>query len=102
MTVTASPHVRAPGSVKRVMWAVVIAMLPAFAGSVWFFGWRALMLVGLAIADQRDQVGEGHLAVIETHMEAVAAKLGTQPVRLRLTDLERDASRMIPRPFCFW
>jgi len=50
LTVTASPHVRAPGSVKRVMWAVVIAMLPAFAGSVWFFGWRALMLVGLAIA----------------------------------------------------
>ena len=32
------------------MWAVVIAMLPAFAGSIWFFGWRALMLVGLAIA----------------------------------------------------
>ncbi len=29
---------------------VIIAMLPAFAGSVWFFGWRALMLVGLSVA----------------------------------------------------
>jgi hypothetical protein len=45
-----------------------------------------------------DQVGEGHLSVIETHMNAVAAKLGAQPVRIRLTDLERNASRMVPRP----
>jgi electron transport complex protein RnfD len=50
LTVTASPHIRSVGSVKHVMWAVVIAMLPAFAGSVWFFGWRALMLVGLSVA----------------------------------------------------
>ncbi len=45
-----------------------------------------------------EQVGEGHLSVLETHMGAVAAGLGAQPVRLRLTDLERDASRMVPRP----
>ena len=45
-----------------------------------------------------DQVGEGHLSVLETHMRAVAAKLNTQPVRLRLTDLERRASGMVPRP----
>ncbi|MBN2538291.1 RnfABCDGE type electron transport complex subunit D [candidate division WOR-3 bacterium] len=50
LTVTASPHLRSGASVQRVMWAVVIALLPAFAGSVWFFGWRALMLVGLSIA----------------------------------------------------
>ncbi len=45
-----------------------------------------------------DQVGEGHLGVLETHMGAVAARLGTQPVRIRETDLERRASRMVPRP----
>ncbi len=50
LTVTASPHIRSGLNVRRIMWAVVIAMLPAFAGSVWFFGWRALMLVGLSVA----------------------------------------------------
>ena len=45
-----------------------------------------------------DQVGEGHLRALETHMGAVAASLGTEPVTLRMTDLERRASRMIPRP----
>lgn len=50
LLVTASPHLRAPGSVRRIMWAVIIALLPAFAGSVWFFGWRALYLTGLSVA----------------------------------------------------
>jgi electron transport complex protein RnfD len=50
LTVTAPPHIRFNGTVSRVMWAVVIAMLPAFAGSVYFFGWRALMLVCLSVA----------------------------------------------------
>jgi electron transport complex protein RnfD len=50
LTVTASPHLRSGASVQRVMWAVVIALLPALAGSFWFFGWRALMLVGLSVA----------------------------------------------------
>ncbi len=49
LTVTAPPHLRAGGSVSQVMWLVVIAMLPAFVGSFWFFGWRALMLVGLSV-----------------------------------------------------
>ena len=50
LTVTAPPHIRSGGSVSRVMWAVVIALVPAFLGSVWFFGWRALMLTGLSVA----------------------------------------------------
>jgi electron transport complex protein RnfD len=50
LVVTASPHLNSPGSVRRIMWAVVIALLPAFAGSVWFFGWRAAMLTGLSVA----------------------------------------------------
>jgi len=45
-----------------------------------------------------DGIGQAHLGALETHMQAVAARLGTQPVRIRLTDLENRASRMIPRP----
>jgi electron transport complex protein RnfD len=50
LTVTAAPHIRFQGTVPKIMWTVVIAMLPAFAGSVYFFGWRALTLVGLSVA----------------------------------------------------
>ncbi len=45
-----------------------------------------------------DQLGEGHLSVLEAHMGAVAARLNTQPIRIRETDLERRASRSVPRP----
>lgn len=44
-----------------------------------------------------DRVAQAHLAALETHMQAVATKLGVQPVRLRMSDLERRASRMVPR-----
>lgn len=49
LIVAASPHIRSNLSVQRVMWAVVIALLPALGGAAWFFGWRALVLVGLSI-----------------------------------------------------
>jgi hypothetical protein len=44
-----------------------------------------------------DRVGEAHLEALEAHMEAVAQRCGTQPVQIRLTDLERQAARMVPR-----
>jgi electron transport complex protein RnfD len=50
LTVSASPHIRSGASTRRIMRMVIIAMLPALAGSVWFFGWRALMLVSLSVA----------------------------------------------------
>jgi electron transport complex protein RnfD len=48
--VAASPHVRSQASVSRIMWLVVIALLPALGGSVWFFGLRSLVVVALAVA----------------------------------------------------
>jgi len=45
-----------------------------------------------------DQVGQAHLTALETHMRAVAVRLGVRPVRLQLTDLERRALRMVPKP----
>jgi electron transport complex protein RnfD len=50
LLVSTSPHVRSGESVERIMWSVNIALLPALAGGVYFFGIRALWVVGLAIA----------------------------------------------------
>ncbi len=47
--VSASPHIRSQASVSRIMWLVAIALLPALGGSVYFFGFRSLLLVVLSI-----------------------------------------------------
>ena len=43
-----APHVRDPVDVKRVMWTVVVALLPALAASVYFFGLRVLAMVAVS------------------------------------------------------
>lgn len=50
LVVSASPHIRSQATVSRLMWAVVIALLPALAGSVYFFGAKALWLTLLCVA----------------------------------------------------
>jgi hypothetical protein len=45
-----------------------------------------------------EAVASAHLAALQTHMETVAAKLGAKPVTLVLSDLEKKAAKMIPRP----
>jgi len=47
--VAASPHVRSRATVNRIMWLVVIALLPALGGSVYFFGLKSLLLVALCV-----------------------------------------------------
>lgn len=47
--VSSSPHLRTPDSVSLIMWTVVAALAPAWAGSVFFFGFRALFLTIVAI-----------------------------------------------------
>jgi aminopeptidase YwaD len=44
------------------------------------------------------RIEQAQLAVLETHMKAVAGRLGVPPVRLQPTDLERRAARIVPRP----
>jgi electron transport complex protein RnfD len=39
-----SPHVVSKQNTRRVMFDVVIALLPALAGAVWFFGWVDALL----------------------------------------------------------
>ena len=57
--------------------------------------------VGAFIAKMKktvEAVVAAHLAALQVHMEAVAARLGTKPVVPVLSDLEKRAARMIPRP----
>jgi electron transport complex protein RnfD len=48
LSITPSPHIRDGMDIKGVMYAVVIALVPAAAGSVYFFGLRALFIIVLA------------------------------------------------------
>ncbi|HEX6135718.1 MAG TPA: RnfABCDGE type electron transport complex subunit D [Longimicrobiales bacterium] len=50
LELTASPHVHAPDSTVRIMWTVVISLLPIVAASVFFFGISALLIIGAAVA----------------------------------------------------
>jgi len=43
-----------------------------------------------------EAIGEAHIEALQAHMTATATRLGTQPLRIQLTDLERRAARMIP------
>ena len=45
LLVTASPHVRSDRTVKKDMLDVIIALIPAGLASVYFFGYRALVLI---------------------------------------------------------
>jgi electron transport complex protein RnfD len=47
--VSVSPHIRSHISIQTIMWSVVIALIPALVGSVYYFGTRALLITGLAI-----------------------------------------------------
>jgi electron transport complex protein RnfD len=48
--VTAAPHVRSADSTTRIMWSVVISLLPAVAASIYFFGPSAVLVLLASIA----------------------------------------------------
>ncbi|MCX6574882.1 MAG: M28 family peptidase [Candidatus Aminicenantes bacterium] len=45
-----------------------------------------------------DAVGNANLAALQAHMEATARRLGQKPVVIALTDLEKKAVKIIPKP----
>ncbi|PUU86583.1 RnfABCDGE type electron transport complex subunit D [Halanaerobium sp.] len=49
LIVTSSPHVRSQDSVKKIMWSVVLALLPAVFAAVYFFKARALSVILAAV-----------------------------------------------------
>ena len=45
MKITASPHVRSADSTVRIMWSVVMSLLPVIAASIYFFGPSAILIL---------------------------------------------------------
>ena len=50
LTISSSPHVHSPVSTRTIMRDVIIALLPALLGSIYFFGFRALMVTLVSVA----------------------------------------------------
>ena len=61
LTISSSPHVHSPVTTQTIMRDVLIALIPALAGSVYFFGIRALLVVLVSVSahdsllDDRDR-----------------------------------------------
>ena len=50
LTLSSSPHVHSPVTTQTIMRDVVIALIPALIGSVYFFGFRALLVTLVSVA----------------------------------------------------
>lgn len=50
LNISGSPHVHSDDSVKKIMWSVVVALLPAFLVSVFYFGTPVIVLTIVSIA----------------------------------------------------
>ena len=46
---SSSPHIHAGRSVQGVMLEVIIALVPAGAFGVYYFGWRALLIIAVSV-----------------------------------------------------
>ena len=49
LTISSSPHVHSSFTTKTIMRDVLIALLPALLGSIWFFGIRALVVTLISV-----------------------------------------------------
>ena len=47
--VAGSPHVHSDESVKKIMWSVVIALMPAFFVAVFYFGLPVIILTAVSV-----------------------------------------------------
>ncbi len=48
-TVVFSPHIHNGSSIERIMWDVVIALIPAGLASVYFFGMNSIRIIGISL-----------------------------------------------------
>ncbi|NMB27679.1 MAG: RnfABCDGE type electron transport complex subunit D [Tissierellia bacterium] len=70
LLVSSSPHIRSNESVQRIMLDVIIALIPAIIGSVYFFGLNALKLILISI-------------VSSVFFEAIIQKAFKKPVTIK-------------------
>ena len=50
LTISSSPHAHSPVTTRTIMRDVLIALVPALLGSIYFFGFRALMVTIVSAA----------------------------------------------------
>ena len=50
LVLSSSPHIKDSDSVRRIMYKVILALLPACIAGVYFFGWRAALVMLLTMA----------------------------------------------------
>lgn len=50
LIVSTSPHIRHKDSIPKIMWTVVLSLLPAVIAGAYFFGPRALLVIFISIA----------------------------------------------------
>ncbi|MDA3906889.1 MAG: RnfABCDGE type electron transport complex subunit D [Bacteroidales bacterium] len=50
LSISASPHVHGDNSVKKIMWGVIYAMVPAMLVSIYYFGLDAVRVTLIAVA----------------------------------------------------
>jgi Na+-translocating ferredoxin:NAD+ oxidoreductase subunit D len=72
LVVAASPHIRGKDSTPRIMWTVVMTLLPVVAYSAWIFGPSALLVIAASTAGAlaaerafayRGAIGDGSAAI---------------------------------------
>lgn len=49
LTVSAAPHIRSQDNTQTIMFDVIIALIPAIAAGIYFFGYRAMAVLTVAI-----------------------------------------------------
>lgn len=49
MNVSGSPHVHSEDSVRKIMWSVVLALMPAFVVSIFYFGFPVVILTLVSV-----------------------------------------------------
>jgi Na+-translocating ferredoxin:NAD+ oxidoreductase subunit D len=50
LELSAAPYVHTPDSTEKIMWTVVVSLVPIVFAGVWFFGISALLVVAAAVA----------------------------------------------------
>lgn len=72
LELTASPHLKAADSTGRIMWSVVVSLMPVVAAACWFFGPSAILVIGSAtigavgaerVFGRRGSLGDGSAVI---------------------------------------
>jgi len=50
LIMSSSPHLSTVDSVSRIMWTVIVALIPAVGMSVYYFGWAAIVMIVTCVA----------------------------------------------------